>query len=227
MQNIGWFINAEKPWLELLIDVPEPLNIHKKTNANYRYCPASSHFFSNTFIVRSPYDLHLTWDGNEVTLVESSFASNLFKDVVVRMPKEKWDNPQTPIFQINVDQGFVADEDTWLEATMPHMDAKSRKLPGRMIPGTFDIYSWQRHISYAFEWLNIKEDFIIQKGDPLIYIKFHSKKLHESFRIKRIECDQDLQKAIERCEVVKYFYMGKAWNLMKISRRLRKNKYIK
>ena len=177
MQNIGWFINEEKPWLDLLVDAPEPLNIHKKTNANYRYCPASAHFFSNTFVIKSPYDLHLRWDGKEVTLVESSFMSNLFKDVVTRMPKEKWDNLETPIFQINIDQGFVADEDTWLEATMPHMDSKSRKLPGRMIPGTFDIYSWQRHISYAFEWLNTKEDFIIQKGDPLIYIKFHSKYL--------------------------------------------------
>jgi hypothetical protein len=227
MQTIGWFINRKKPWLELLVDVPEPLNVHKKTNANYRYCPASTHFFSNTFIIKSPFDLELKWEDGEIKLVESSFTAGLFEEVVLRMPKEKWDNPQTPIFQINIDQGFVADEDTWLEATMPHMDSKSRKLPGRMIPGTFDIYSWQRHLSYSFEWMNTKENFIIKKGDPLIYIKFHSKKLHESFKIKRIQMSEELERVIERCEVVKYFYMGKSWNLMKINRRLIKNKWIK
>jgi hypothetical protein len=75
--------------------------------------------------------------------------------------------------------------------------------------------------------MNTKENFIIKKGDPLIYIKFHSKKLHESFKIKRIEMTEELERVIERCEVVKYFYMGKAWNLMKINRRLIKNKWVK
>jgi hypothetical protein len=37
----------------------------------------------------------------------------------------------------------------------------------------------------------------------------------------------ELERVIERCEVVKYFYMGKAWNLMKINRRLIKNKWVK
>jgi len=203
MQTIGWFINRKKPWMELLVDAPEPLGIHKKTNASYRHCPASTHFFANTFIIKSPFDLELEWSDGEIKLVESSFTAGLLEEIVVKMPKEKWDNPNTPLFQINIDQGFVADEDTWLEATMPH------------------------HISYAFEWMNTKENFVIKKGDPLIYIKFHSKKLHESFKIKRIQMTDELERVIERCEVVKYFYMGKAWNLMKINRRLIKNKWIK
>ena len=98
MQTIGWFINRKKPWMELLADVPEPLNIHKRTKASYKYCPASAHFFSNTFVIKSPFDVELKWEDGEVKLVESSFTAGLFEEVVVRMPKEKWDNPQTPIF---------------------------------------------------------------------------------------------------------------------------------
>lgn len=226
MVKIGWFIDSQFPPLELLCETPEPLDIVKNTNVGYKYCPAFNRYTSNTFVLRSPFTLHLTYKNNKIETIESSYIKALSNDILSTEPLNHWRNEFTPMFQIQLFQGFVADEEVWMEVTMPNMDAKSRTFPGRTIPGEFDIYSWQRKISYSFEWLDTSKDFIIEKGDPLYYIRFKSKKPSDTFKIIRIDETPELRRAIDRCSDSKMFYKDKSWNLMKINRKLRIKKFI-
>jgi hypothetical protein len=227
MTKIGWFVDSRIPPMELLCEVPEPLEMLKNNNAAYKYCPAVNRYCSNTFVVKSPYSISLAFKKGQIEVVSSSFAPILKDDIILPEKISHWRDPLSPLFQMNIHQGFVADEEVWMEVSMPSLDSKSRSLPGRIIPGEFDIFSWQRIMSYSFEWLNTDEDFILEKGDPLYYVRFRSKKPSDTFQIVRIEETEDLRKAIDRCTDSKLYYVGKAWNLMKINRMLRIKKYIK
>ena len=227
MINIGWFVEKKYPPLELLCETPDTLDLVKSSNAAYRHCPATTKYCANTFIVRSPYSMEISFKDGKFDVISSSFNKNLLGDIFKPEPVNYWRNPNSPLFQIDIYQGFVADEEVWVEVSMPSFDSKSRKLPGRIIPGEFDIYSWQRVLSYSFEWMDTSQNFVIDKGDPLYYIRFKSKKPGETFKFIRIDQSEELQHAVERCTNSKLYFVNKAWNLMKFNRKLRPKKFVK
>lgn len=227
MTKIGWFVLEENPSMELLAHTPEPLDILKNNNAGYKYCPATNHYFSNTFVIKSPYTLHLEFVNSNLAIKETSLNMEVAKNLIRLDSPQIWHSPTRPIFQMDLFQGFVADESVWMEVTMPTMDSRSRKLPGRIIPGEFDIYSWQRGLSYSFEWLDINSPFIIKKDDPLYYVRFRSKNLSEKFKVVKIQETPELNKSRVRCENSKFYYKDKSWTLMKFNRLLRPKKFIK
>lgn len=227
MVKIGWFVDSSFPPLELLCETPEPLELLKENSAAYKYCPAVNRYCSNTFVVKSPYSITLSFNNGNIEMKSSSFMPALKDEILLPEKVAHWRNPISPLFQMNIYQGFVADEEVWMEVSMPSLDSKSRSLPGRIIPGEFDIFSWQRRISYSFEWLDTEKDFILEKGDPLYYVRFRSKRPEDTFQVVRIEETPELRKAIDRCTDSKLYYVNKSWSLMKINRKLRLKKYVK
>ena len=227
MVNISWFVERDYPPLELLCETPEPIDLVKGSNAAYKYCPATSRYCANTFVVKSPYSMEISFDNGKFDVISSSFSKALMDDIFKPEPVNYWRSPNSPLFQLSIYQGFVADEEVWIEVSMPSLDAKSRKLPGRIIPGEFDLYSWQRTLSYSFEWMDTSQNFIIEKGDPLYYVRFRSKKPSDTFKVVRIEQTFELQRAVERCTNSKLYFVNKAWNLFKNNRALRPKKFIK
>lgn len=225
--TIGWFLNKDPAWNELVYSIPEPLEIPKDSKAQYIRCPALNHYCTNTFVIRSAYDLHLRYDkeSQKIKYVDGSVEQYLVKDLLVQFHPKEWRDPNTPIFQIHMDNGFVADEPVWMEVFPPFY--KSPKLPGFMTPGTFDIYSWQRIISYGFEWLNSDEDFKIKRGDPLIYVRFRSKRPEDNFVLKKIEMTEELERDIQKCQGVKMVLKNYSWKLMDINKKLRPRRYVK
>ena len=101
------------------------------------------------------------------------------------------------------------------------------KIPGHIIPGTFDIYSWQRMLSYSFEWMNPDEDYHISRGDPLYSVRFRSRDPGDSFKIETIKMDDRLKNDIGKCQGVKFALKNYSWRLMALNRTLRPRRYIK
>ena len=225
--KIGWFLNsAEAPWIELMFEKPEPLALNKHNPAQYSRCPALTHYCKNTFIVKSPVDLELRFDQDTKTVkyVGGSIEKSYVKEFIVQFPPSQWRNVDTPIFQFHIDNGFVADEPVWIEVAPPFWNTP--QLPGFVTPGTFDIYSWQRVLSYGFEWTDTSKNFKINRGDPLYHIRFRSRRPDDSFTIVPIEFTERLQRDVARCQGVKFPLQGYSWSLMKFNRTLRPRKYI-
>jgi hypothetical protein len=225
--KIGWFVNADPAWNELVYQKPEPLDLNQGHSAQYVKCPATAHYCKNTFVVRSGYDLRLRYDKptKMIKYIDGSLEPSYVKEMLVQFHPNEWRNPETPIFQLHLDNGFVADESVWMEVFPAFYQAPS--LPGHIIPGTFDIYSWQRMVSYSFEWMDIDKEYVINRGDPIFYVRFRSKDPADSFKLETIKMDNDLKRAVEKCQGVKFALKNYSWRLMSLNRLLRPRRYIK
>ena len=224
--KIGWFLNTETPWIELLFEKPEPLDLNRYNPAQYARCPALGHYCKNTFVVKSPVDVELRFDTEtkSIKYVGGSLDKGFVKEFIIQFPPSQWRDVDTPIFQFHIDNGFVADESVWVEVSQAWYN--SPHLPGFVTPGTFDIYSWQRILSYGFEWQDTSKNFKISRGHPLYHIRFRSKRPDDNFTIVPIEFSDRLRKDVARCQGVKFPLQNYSWSLMKLNRTLRPRKYI-
>jgi hypothetical protein len=226
--KIGWFLNtADSPWNELLYQKPEPLDLNRNNPAQYSRCPALAHYCKNTFVVKCAVDVELRFDADtkQIKYVGGSLDKGFVKEYIVQFPPSQWRDPNTPTFQFHIENGFVADEPVWVEVSQAWYNAP--QLPGFVTPGTFDIYSWQRLLSYGFEWTDTSKNFKISRGDPLYHIRFRSKDPADSFTIMPIDFSEELKFAVAKCQGVKFPLQNYSWNIMKLNRLLRPRKFIK
>ena len=225
--KIGWCVHSQYEWNELIYSIPESLDLNEGHSAQYVRCPAVKHYCKNTFVIKSAFDIHLRFDkvSKSIKYVEGSLDPNLVKEIIVQFHPKEWRNDLTPIFQLNIDNGFVADQPVWMEVMPPFYNTP--KYPGLITPGTFDIYSWQRMISYGFEWLESDKDYIIRRGDPLMYVRFRSEDPSDSFKLVKIKMDDQLKRDINKCQSVKFVLKDYSWGFMKLNRKLRAKRYIK
>lgn len=225
--KIGWFLDDAHPWNELLYLKPEPLDLYKGHKAQYVRCPALTHYCKNTFVIRSGVDMELRYDEEQkkIKYVDGSMEPWIVKEMLVQFHPNEWKENTYPIFQIQLQNGFVADEPVWMEAFQPFHDAPD--IPGIYLPGTFDIFSWQRMISYGFEWRDLKKNFKVKRGDPLTYVRFRSEDPGADFKIQPIEMTDKLKKDIAKCQGAKFPLRNYSWRLMKLNRKLRPRRYIK
>jgi len=119
---------------------------------------------------------------------------------------------------------FFADEPVWIEVYPPFLHGEVKNT--RFINGTFDIYNWHRPVDFTFEILNDKKPIKIKEGQPLFYIKFISNKLNDDFELQRLEWNEELNKAHNRCRPQNYL-VNMAWKIMKLGNKLRPKKFIK
>ena len=71
------------------------------------------------------------------------------------------------------------------------------KLNWRVIPGTIDIYSWQRPLNWAFEWDISSGDFLINANEPIFSIRFfHKSKNIDNFILKEYAMSKKLKEQL-------------------------------
>ena len=83
----------------------------------------------------------------------------------------------------------------------------------RMVAGKFNIYDWQRPLSYAIEWFDTSKDLIIKTGQPLFYIMFNSEKLDDNFELKYMETKK-LYDLIDKCIIARSSFKSKTRRLL-------------
>jgi len=95
----------------------------------------------------------------------------MFRQFVTVEPIDSWRNMTTVTLQIPSPYVFFADKPVTIEQSHPSLTNVSG-MNWRVIPGKFDIYSWQRPLNWAIEWDTGFGDLVIRVGEPLYFLKF-------------------------------------------------------
>lgn len=204
--NIGWCIASDR--FSAAFDAPTPLIPPKDPSLNkkgFLSCPAVRQFPDNIFQVTSPFSLKLRVinSDNGPTIVPvypfTSLTEDMVKNLVQIEPQDTWSKNNVAVIQIPSPYVFVTDEVVFMEQSSPDLSVQSR-LNWRVIPGRFDIYSWQRPLNWAFEWDFSAGDFEIRVGEPQYNVRFFSSK--ESFgsytcQLQRLDFDNQIKKRLE------------------------------
>lgn len=204
--NIGWCIASDR--FSVAFDAPTPLIPPKDPSLKkkgFLSCPAVRQFPDNIFQVTSPFSLKLRVvdSDNGPTIVPvypfTSLTEDMVKNLVQVEPQDTWSKNNCAVIQIPSPFVFVADEVVFMEQSSPDLSVQSR-LNWRVIPGRFDIYSWQRPLNWAFEWDFSTGDFEIRAGEPQYNVRFFSAR--EPFgsytcQLQRLSFDNQIKKRLE------------------------------
>lgn len=181
--EVGWIIDTDKAgfiWSE-----PKQLkritsyNKHAKSVA---VCPGVLDYDARMFEVPSPIDVQLRIriddKGNpqliNVNADRATIRSKHLGQMVAVMPRKEWRDPDKPIIQLITPYLFVADDVAWMSQMPPFNHYNPRPWPGVMIGGRLPVHIWPRHMMWAFEWHDIKQDLFLKRGDPLFYARFET-----------------------------------------------------
>lgn len=231
--KIGWTTSYD--WYDLIGFEPERFKFAEEIKGAPKFCPATQLYYNNTFVIRSPFDMRLSCEiGPKSCLVKPVFGKDtnidrsLYNRVIMDHPVSDLSDPKKPIVQFLIENIFVSDTpDVWIESVPPHFHYSSNPLPVRTFSGSFNIYDWQRPLNWAFEWVEPEKDIIIKRGDPLIYVRFHSKILNAKYEIVKIERHKDLQASLDRADFASKKLRGIGFKLFENARKIRPKKLIK
>lgn len=176
--SIGWCIASDR--FAIAFDAPSALIPPKDPSNNkkgYLSCPAVRQFSEGLFQVASPFSLKLRLiesdSGPAIVPVYpfTSLTEDIINQLVQIEPQSTWGNRNCAVIQIPSPYVFIADEPVIVEQSNPDLTIQSR-MNWRVIPGRFDIYSWQRPLNWAFEWDFSCGDFEIRAGEAQYNIRF-------------------------------------------------------
>jgi len=174
MKKVSWieFGNQENntflepiPYIKFLKDK------RSVSNAPYLRCPAFTDFYKNSFVILSPISFSIKPNKQHTFTVQCEekdlylFEEYFLNRTIVESPDQLKNNyfivSLAPLYC------FTADTPTLFEilpfSFLPHT------VP---ISGSFDISKWIRPVDVTLEFTNPYEMISIQKGDPLLMIRF-------------------------------------------------------
>ena len=177
-------------------DEPEPLSKryldmffdgkNKKNSLQFSKCPAVRDYSDNVFVVTSPYDYELSWDGNNLTT--SLYDQNFFESVVY--PRDisiGFISFKTPFMHLFAEKSLIME---FIPAYF-HDNEFTRKM--LVLPGRYDVGQHFRRIECACRFRECGS-IKIKRGDPLYYLKFHT---NEKITFKRFFVSEKLFKLSE------------------------------
>ena len=208
--------------IDMLYFEPEKLNYYKNSQSLFMKCPAVTGFHQKFFVIKSPFDLELTYDRNKQDVRISE--SQKFYDQFVSWRKDEYGENERPLFSFLFQYMFVADEPVWIETYPAFLHGQPENT--QYIPGSFDIYNWFRPVDFSFQMIDDTKPVTIKRGQPLFYLKFNSKKLNDNFTMKRIEWTDELFKQNKRCSPHNWV-RGLSWKLMLNGNPFRPKKMVK
>jgi len=211
---VGWVLNVQEgasvfpPPSEFV-----PKKPNRKLSGSYLSCPSVLSYFKDTFEIKAPYSLHLRYSSDSASaqispvfpgtsLSESKLASFLTVE-----PFESWPNQHTVVLQMKCPYIFFADEPTVVEQFGAAVSSFSN-LNWRLIPGSFDIFAWQRPLNWAIEWDTRCGDLKLSMGEPLFFLKFRSAKYGSKCELVECVLTPQLNSRIKECEGVTHFRRG-------------------
>lgn len=209
---------------------PEKLNMYDHVKGRGIHCPALTNIFKNTYIIRSPFDLHLRIQKQPnkswwvEVLPESSLKPEAFNTLFVINPLEEQNNQDWPLLQMLTPYTFISDDDVYIELMPPLLEHK--QLPGITVSGTYSIYDWHRQSNWIFEWRDITKNIHIKRGEPLFYVRFNPRDRNDKVKLKELPITDDIKNAIN-CDEVKNVTNNMSSLLMTHNGKYRKKRLIK
>jgi hypothetical protein len=203
--RVGWFLDVDEATAMYADPIPIA-HLQKKEQRSKKspdFCPAVQNFNRNLFVLPAPYDLTLhcidKGDSFEFKLdTSSTVLPGVLRNVMFVTPPPEWRSPNRPIIQLRCPYVFVSDDDVTVEQSAPWLHHLQPAWPGVIIAGAFEIRSWVRTLSWAFEWYDLSRPLVIRAGEPWSYVRLitASKAVVKLARIERTSKIADLQKQV-------------------------------
>jgi len=204
MTKIKWCIYKNDPigeaWKELALFPPERLTAFDLRRSTYKNCPAFKDAVEDYFVIRSPVDLDFSWDEGAAHL-DVRKGGGLIQE---RLDDQGEGDPRliTLLFQYI----FVAEKDTVMEVFSPSFS--EQPLPWHIIPGRYNIHKWVRPVDVTFEFKSKSGRYKVRRGEPLLYIKFHTSELFDKFEFEQVEMDGKIYEQVAACTSLKDYMKG-------------------
>jgi hypothetical protein len=176
--KIGWLLTAHEGGIAY--DPPSRFVVEKDASLLARgvlSCPAVRSYYDGVFQILAPFSLRLRCvkEAGSLCLKQiypfTSLTESKFREFVTVEPPDTWRNSHTVMLQLPSPYLFFSDEHATIEQFQPSLTTVSA-MNWRVIPGKFDIYSWQRPLNWGIEWDTNLGDLVIRAGEPLYFIKF-------------------------------------------------------
>lgn len=193
-------------------------NIHdsKDSKLNLNYCPGFNKNIKNLFEIKSLYDYSFRIENNQI--VSDLYDQKFFdKHVVIRDVEKKF-------FSFMQGTIFFTDENSLEISSYQHPWLENNYITERcmLIPGTFDIGKWFRPLEFPFILKNQFDEFKINYGDVMYYVKFNT---NEKINFKKFMFDHKIAKYLESSIAAnRYIDSGFSKNNMEIFYKLFKHK---
>ena len=194
----------------LLTELNSKYGVYEGTR-NVLKCYALQDHVKNTFIYRSPVSMKVTYTGDDRKYIISGINVDNQKEFNLLI-----DNPDAEsVYQVLIGFGLniISKEDSLPMSVHPANYHKTDVSRFPIVTGSYDCGKWFRPIHLSI--FNPEEkDFEIKRGDPLFYIKFHTK---DKVQLKRFNMNEEiLSHVASTVQVKKYLASTKLNKLYKL-----------
>lgn len=232
--EVGWTIQSDKA--SLIWDDPRPYLRKMPRPASVKsvqLCPAAIDFDARNFVVDCPVDLHLRMKMEDekgpqlinAAGIQSNVRPKHLSQLVVLVSRAEWRHPDRPIIQVVTPYLFLADEQVYMSQTAPYLDYIAPPLPGVLIGGRFPINIWPRHMMWAFEWYDTRQDVVLKRGQPWFYLRFETPDPSRPIRMIEADMRPEVQHYVDSISGVTN-YVNRTFSLFERARKRRPERLV-
>lgn len=198
-------INSDTCWADTVYLPPTPLfgfahgAIQNKNESLFK-CPAVKGLIKNDFVIKSPFDLTLTFDQSTAAVFTDNYGQDFFDKYIVN--RSIVDGPIVltlpPRYVF-----FSKDAVEMVSMDLPLISSESSKNI-KMIPGKYNISKWCRPIDFTFTVIDPTLPVTLKAEDPLWAVRFHTPN-DVPVKMTRFELTPDIANKVESMATLKKF----------------------
>ncbi len=103
---------------------------------------------------------------------EGGLSEAGFRGLVTPVLASAQRSEATPAVEISLNLMVVTEETCALQLIPPFYSKRFRDWPGSVVSGRFPVRSWPRPLNCVLEWQDRDRDWVLRRGDPMVYLMF-------------------------------------------------------
>jgi hypothetical protein len=177
--DVGW--RNSSPEAALAFFPPEPIGGGEAEALSYLFPSgwSANELMHRIVQVRCPYDLTLRLSPPGIRPVqfyhepnERGLSEMGFKWLVTPILPSAQRSDAILAVQISLNLMIVTEEICALHLMPPFLSLGFRDWPGTVVSGRFPVRSWPRPLNCVMEWQDRDRDWVLRRGDPMVYLMF-------------------------------------------------------
>lgn len=196
--NSPFYLNIQEP-VPLINELLHHKQNFNQEGNNFFRCPSFHQSLSNKFLIKSPINYDLIWDGK--TFQTKSYNQDFF-DRYISIREIEIGLASIQIFS----HTFFCEEDLEMEVYPAYLSNSQFATKTILIPGKYNIGKWFRPLDITFIVNEKNNQIIINENDSLMYVKFHT---NRPIQFKKFYFNQTISEIQEFCLNQKHFQYNK------------------
>ena len=168
-------------------------------DAIYSQCPAWKHRTTRLFTVKSPVDIDCIVDRENEYINSAGLTQEQFDQwFSPTFADSNWCSPEKTTIQLTIPRFifWTESKNIWIEQRPHPLTTLNNNFI--TVGGWFNVSSWCRPTSFAFDIVNPDLPMIIKRGDPVSQFAFYSPNLDDGYILQRAEPPEDVIKRVTR-----------------------------